>query len=114
MDFFVISGICPSYTNIQPSYDLSSDHTPIIATISTSIATRTPTTRLHTSHTDWKLYKTLISDKLATKQKLKTQEDIEIASTELIDLLQQAAKTATPVKNSPRQTNNLPSHIITW
>jgi hypothetical protein len=44
-------------------------------------------------------------------QKLKTREDIEIASTELIDIRQQAAKTATPVKNSPKHTNNLPSHI---
>jgi hypothetical protein len=48
---------------------------------------------------------------LATTQNLKTREDNEIASTKLRDLLQQAAETATPVKNSPKHTNNLPSHI---
>jgi hypothetical protein len=32
-------------------------------------------------------------------QKLKTREDIEVATTKLIDILQQAAKAATPVKN---------------
>jgi len=111
LDFFVTSGISPSHTDIQPSYDLSSDHTPIVVKFSTSIATRIPTTRLHTSHTDWKLYKTVISEKLATTQKLKTREDIEVATTEIIDILQQAATTATPVKNSPRHAYNLPTHI---
>jgi len=44
-------------------------------------------------------------------QKLKTREDIEVATTKLIDILQQAATSATPVKNSPRNVNNLPTHI---
>jgi hypothetical protein len=97
--------------DIQPSYDLASDHTPIIATISTSIATRIPAPRPHTAHTDWKLYKIIINDKLATAQKLKTHEDIELATTKIV--LQQAAKTATPVKNNPRHANHLLSHQTT-
>ena len=98
LDFFVTSGISPSYTDIKPSYDLSSDHTPTIMTISTSLATHITTTRLHTSITDWNQYKTVVRDKLTTKIKLKTREDIEFATSELIDILQQAVKTATPVK----------------
>jgi hypothetical protein len=84
LDFFVISGLSPSYTDIQLSYDLSSNHTSIVATISTSIATRIPSTRLHMSHTNWKLYQSEISDKLTTMQKLKTQEDIESATADLM------------------------------
>ena len=37
LDFFVTKGISSGYTDIQPCYDLTSDHSPIIATISTSI-----------------------------------------------------------------------------
>jgi hypothetical protein len=48
---------------------------------------------------------------MATAGKLKTREDIELATTTIISILQQAAKTATPVKNSPRHANHLPSHI---
>jgi hypothetical protein len=48
---------------------------------------------------------------LATTQELKTREDIELATNELIEVLQQAAKTATPVKHGSRRANNLPSHI---
>jgi hypothetical protein len=36
LDFFVTNGISPTRTDIEPSYDLSSDHSPVIATISTS------------------------------------------------------------------------------
>jgi hypothetical protein len=53
----------------------------------------------------------VVRDKLTTNMKLKTCEDIEVATLELIDILQQAAKTATPVKNSPGQVKYLPSHI---
>jgi hypothetical protein len=84
---------------------------PNIMTISTSIATHITTTRLHTSITDWNQYKTVIRDKLTTKLKLKTREDIEVSTPELIDIMQQAVKTATPVKNSPRQVKYLPSLI---
>jgi hypothetical protein len=37
LDFLVINGISSTYTDIQSSYDLTSDHSPIIATLSTSV-----------------------------------------------------------------------------
>jgi len=111
LDFFVTSGISPSYTDMKPSYDLSSDHTPTTMTISTSLATHITTTKLHTSITDWNKYKTVVRDKLTTKMKLKTREDIEVATSKLIDILQHAVKTANQVKNRPKQVKYLPSHI---
>jgi hypothetical protein len=52
---FIISGFSPSYADIQPSYDLSSDHTPIIATLSTTIVTEESTPKLHNSRTNWQI-----------------------------------------------------------
>jgi hypothetical protein len=46
LDFFVRKGISSGYTDILPSFDLSSDHTPIIATISSSGTIRHNTPRL--------------------------------------------------------------------
>jgi endonuclease/exonuclease/phosphatase (EEP) superfamily protein YafD len=40
LDFFITSGISENYISVTGSYDLSSDHTPVIATISTSIPLR--------------------------------------------------------------------------
>ena len=43
LDFFLIAGISPSYADIHPSYDLTSDHSPIIATFCMTLLTRKPT-----------------------------------------------------------------------
>jgi len=53
LDFFVTNGIPSSYVDIQPSYDLTSDHSPIIATISTEVVIRKPTPRLYNAKTNW-------------------------------------------------------------
>jgi hypothetical protein len=57
LDFFVTNGISSTYTDIQSSYDLTSAHSPIIATISTSVIVRKPTPRLHNSQTNWDTYR---------------------------------------------------------
>ena len=103
LDFFNLSGISPSYTQIQPSYDLSSDHSPITITLGTTIADWTRPLRLHTFNTAWNTCKTKITEKLNTKRKLKTKDDREAATTELICILQQAAKTATQPGTFPPQ-----------
>jgi hypothetical protein len=41
LDFFVTSGISSTYTNIQSNYDLTSDHSPIIATLGTNACSQT-------------------------------------------------------------------------
>jgi len=51
LDFFVTNGISSTYTDIQSSYDLTSDYSPIIATLSTSVIVRKPTPCLHNSRT---------------------------------------------------------------
>jgi hypothetical protein len=51
LDFFVTNGISSTFTDIQSSYDLTSDHSPIIAKLSTLVIVRKPTPRLHNSQT---------------------------------------------------------------
>jgi hypothetical protein len=49
LDLFVTNGIFSSHADIQPSYDLTSDHSPIIATISTAVVIRKPTHHAYTT-----------------------------------------------------------------
>jgi exonuclease III len=49
LDFFITSGISKSYMEIQSNLDLSSDHTPVITTISTTIMTAKKISKLHTA-----------------------------------------------------------------
>jgi len=47
LDFFVTNGISSTYTDMLSSYDLTSDLSPIIATLSTLVIVRKPTPCLH-------------------------------------------------------------------
>jgi len=70
LDFFVTNGISSSYADIQPSYDFTSDHSPIIATISTAVVIRKPTPRLHNEKTNWETYRQIIQGKAKLSIKL--------------------------------------------
>jgi hypothetical protein len=52
VDFFITNGISPNYISVTASFDLASDHTPIIATISTSVILWNPKPILHNSKTN--------------------------------------------------------------
>ena len=92
LDFFIISGFSPSYADIQPSYDLSSDHPPIITTLSTILMTNRPTPRLHNSRTDWYRYKSEISNQVNGEWKLKIREDIDAAVSKFTNILKQESR----------------------
>jgi hypothetical protein len=59
LDFYITSGISPSNMSIASSYDLSSDHTPIIAMASNKSVNKS-TPRLHNRRTNWQDYPIII------------------------------------------------------
>jgi len=60
LDFFVTRGLSESYLEITAGYDLSSDHSPIIATVSEAIIAKPRPPHLHTRTTNWEKYRDLI------------------------------------------------------
>jgi hypothetical protein len=98
LDFLITNGISSNYISATASFDLTSDHSPIIATISTSVILRKPKSRLHNSKTNWDLFRKLIEANTKLITKLKEAADIENERKNFIILrvLQEAAKTATP------------------
>jgi len=105
------NGISTTYTNKQASYDLTSNHTPIITTISISVTVRQPPPRLHNSQTKCETFRKLVNNKVKLAVKLKEREDVKLATDIFIGVMQHAAKEATPARNSQRPTNNIPSEI---
>lgn len=107
LDLFIVNGISTIYTDIVSSYDLTSDHSPIIATISTTIITKKAAPRLHNSKTNWDTYRQIIEDNVQLSVSLQTQEDIERETDNLIELIQRAAYLATPhITNQKSTTDN--------
>jgi hypothetical protein len=47
LHFIVINGIYSEYMQVEPSYDLSSDHSPVIATVCSYAIYKTPRSELH-------------------------------------------------------------------
>jgi hypothetical protein len=111
LDFLITNGISMNYADVEASYNLTSDHSPIIATISTTVMVRQPPPRLHTSQTCWDTYKTIISDNVDLRPKLKMSEDIETATENFISTLQQAARLTTPIRTPQRTSTTLPLDI---
>jgi hypothetical protein len=111
LDFFVTKGISPGYPDIVPSFDLSTDHTPIIATISSSVTIRHNTQRLHNYKTNWEKYREEITNTINLKIKLKTKEDLELAIETLTKIMQQAATQSTPPLEPQKRFNNIPLEI---
>ena len=77
LDFFVTNGISLAYTDIQSSYDLTSDHSQIIATIRTPVIVSKPAPLLHNSKTNWDTYRRIIQDNVNLSIKLKEREGVE-------------------------------------
>jgi len=96
LDFFVTRGLSESYLEITASYDFSSDHSHIIATVSEAIIAKPRPPHLHTRTTNWEKYRELIRLGANLNISLKTPHDIENATNAFITRLQDAAKQATP------------------
>jgi len=111
LDFFVTNGISSTYTVIEPSYDLSSDHSPVIATISISPIYKQHIPRLHNSRTNWKNYRTKLHEEINLHISLKGCTEVEEATNNFIDLLQDAAQQATPPIVYKKDVANIPLKI---
>jgi hypothetical protein len=99
LDFYFTSGISPSYMGIASSYDLSSDHTPVIATFSTEPVNKKTTPRLHNRRTNWDGYRIII------------EEAANLNITTYIGILQEAAQQATSTPKPQTRSINIPSEI---
>jgi hypothetical protein len=93
------------------AHDLNSDHSPIIATISTAVVIRKSTPRLHNAKTNWETYRQIIKEKANSSIKLKDHKRIELETNNRIKVLQNAAKKTTPSSDLHNTTNNIPYEI---
>jgi hypothetical protein len=74
---FITNGISSNYISETASFDLTSDHSPIIATIHTPVMLRKPKPRFHNSKTNLDLFRKLIEVNIKLTTKLKEPADID-------------------------------------
>lgn len=96
IDFAIIKGICPNRFSAKSSFDLSSDHSPIIINYKSKIEINMKHCAVYNSKTNWDTYKNILNDKITCDIPLKSPQDVDNAIHELTENIQTAAKMATP------------------
>lgn len=112
LDFFIVNGIGNNYIDVESCFDICSDHTPIIATISVTVIKKIHSPSLYNKHTDWNSFRSWIENNITLNLPLKSDTDIDIATEYLTELIQQAAWKSTPVLRPKEETCiNYPEEI---
>lgn len=99
LDFFIIKGINTDYLDIKSNDDIASDHTPVIATLNTTIQEKQERAKLYNNKTNWEFFRKIISDKTNLKTSLKSPVELENEIENFTTLIHKAAWEATPTIN---------------
>lgn len=95
---------------MKSSFDLSSDHSPIIASLSRKIADdKQP--MLYNHQTNWEKFRELLDAQISLHISLKTPREIELATENLTSAVQREAWAATPPISTTKHERNLPPTI---
>lgn len=114
LDFFVTKGLNRHYVKQEPCYDGSSDHTPVLLTISSMLIEKKGPEVLYNRHTNWEVFREYLEDNINLKIALKTQDDIEDAAKYITVLIQTACWLNTPKNDyNKKQFTNYPLLIKT-
>lgn len=105
IDFCVTKGLHRDHLLIEENLELSSDHTPIMITLSNKIIKKIKPATLCNKRTDWELFRKLLEERLELNFSLKTAEEIDNAVQKLTCAIQNAAWDSTPETNTLKKQN---------
>ena len=100
LDFLITKNISSRHVQINYSADLSSDHSHMIVTVSSTIIENTPNGSIHNQHTNWQLFREVFTHTTSASISLKTKEDIETATEYLNTSIINAIRSSTLTKTS--------------
>lgn len=98
LDFFVSKGAQPYFLKVDGCDDSSSDHTPVILTMSTTLIERVPPPYLYSKNTNWDTFRNYLEDNIDLKVALKSETDIESVADRITKTIQTAAWLSTPTQ----------------
>ena len=99
IDFYVSKGINKNHIFVQNCDDLSSDHTPVLMTVSENIIEKAQTPTLTNNKTHWEYFRFYVNEKTNLNVSLKTPYEVEEELDKLINNIQSAAWRSTPTNN---------------
>ena len=91
LDFFVARGVTANYIQVEPVFELSSDHSPILATVGAYVLPRVVPPTLTTNHTDRDAFHAYITTHIDLHTRIKQLSELDDATHHFTTLLQDAA-----------------------
>jgi hypothetical protein len=114
VDFCVTKSIPPEIAVAHSCFDLSSDHSPVLVTLTSQPIRPYPLPSLSNRLTKWDYFKHLINQRLLLQIPLKTTDDIEEEVKFFTDTVQWAGWKATPPLPTRTGINACPLIIEKW
>lgn len=111
IDFYITKNINNRCISVQSCFDLSSDHSPIIATLSTQAIAIAPINKITSKSTNWLIFKEKFTEYFSADLPLRNHSDIDQAVERFTQSMIQAAIFATPSQRPSKNHINLSKSI---
>ena len=80
LDFLVARGIPANYIQVESAFELSSDHSPVIATIGASTLNKAAFPTLTTTHINWDMFRAYINEHINLHLHIKELAELDDAT----------------------------------
>lgn len=111
IDLFVVRNISANYVHIDEAWDMNSDHSPILLTLSDTVIQKENPPRLVNKMTDWQSFKLKLEECIDLAVPLRTAEQLDKETELFVKNIQQAAWENTPEITRRTKGNNYPKEI---
>ena len=111
IDFFVVKNFSANYIKIDEIFDLNSDHSSILLTISDHIITKDQNPVLINKYTDWDYFNFLLENNINLRVPLRTIGQLEEDVQQFTTAIQEAAWKSTPVLKRKLKGLDYPKEI---
>lgn len=112
IDFYVTKGVSDNYIHIENNEGLTSDHSPVIMTLSETVIQKVNPVRLTNKRTNWDLFRELAEKEINLQVPIQTPIQIEEELDRLTSTIQESAWQSTPLgHNVSIRPNNYPLEV---
>jgi hypothetical protein len=110
LDFFILHGITSNNMQVESRFEISSDHSPVIVTISAHVISKSTIPTLITKQTNRANIRTYIETHINLKQTIEEPNELDEANQYFTTLIQEAAwRSAHNSKEERQELDNIPS-----
>jgi hypothetical protein len=103
LDFFILHGIMSNYMQVESNFKLLLDHSPVIATISTHMISKSTIPTLITKQTNRENFRTYIEEHVNLNFRIKEPNELDEVTQYFTTLIQGAAWYSTPTPKEGRK-----------